>query len=648
MSTTGSEVSREFLNGISDGFITLDGQHRVKFINDAARRLFQLRDLTLGSLLREALPDSLSLELRDCIQKSMASGSETQMEYYYDRPTPSYLQICIVSHDGCSIIQCRNITAQREIEKTIEENQKKLLLLTGAANHMIAHDEPKKILDSLFEELSRYLDLDVYFNYIFHPSKDRLRLMNYSGIDAATADSIEWLEFGQAVCGCVARDRKRIVAEYIEHSDDPRVQLVKGFGIKSYACHPLLSYGQLIGTLSFGSSKRSTFSQSELDLIETICNQAAIALERTLHLTELKGINKMLEQNYQKLLESESKFENIFNAALDSIVLLDSNDIILDANPSACKKLGVTRSTAVNSKYTNLIQIRSLDKEAKEVEVELTGGTVRCFEYTITHDFGMIGHKLIIFRDISEKKKVVQALVDAKELAERTSHAKTEFLTMMSHELRTPLNSVMGFAQILLDDPRQALTEVQQERIAKILRAGRHLSNLVNGMLDHMNVESNKLELCMEKINLPQVVDESIQLIHPMLQTKSISVKVESSPLNVYATGDLTKVKQIILNILTNAVKYNVSHGEIFIKYKVGEDRLVVLIKDTGIGIREEFQKKIFDPFYRIHHPEYNIEGTGMGLAIVNNFVNLMGGEVGLKSKPGKGSCFWFSLPLSS
>lgn len=537
------------------------------------------------------------------------------------------------------------ITAESKIAQRIHENQQNLSLLTVAAHQIIHNDKPKELLDSLFREISQELGLDVYFNYMYDSVQDKLKLMNYAGIDDDLAHKIRFLEMGEAVCGCVALKQECLVMEHIQQSDDSHVQLVKSIGIKAYACYPLLSYGKLIGTLSFGSSRKPSFDRLVLKLMATICEQVAVALERAYFMSELMLKNKALNAQNQQLAASEEKFRAMFDAALDGMVLLTEEGIVLDANPSACELLGIGPDIP-NQEIGRLVEILHLESSEREAVLRLRDGSERIFEYAVTQDNVLLGNKLVSFRDITEKKKVFQTLLEAKELAEETSKAKTEFLTILSHELRTPLNSILGFAQISLEDKVHDLHQIQQERIHKILKSGRHLTYLVNEMLDHVSTKSGKLEMKSETLHLSLIVEESLRILQPMIEAKSICVRVCDPDRVPHVRGDGNRVKQVIINLLTNAVKFNVPHGEIRINFEIVGPTLKTMISDTGIGISQEQHKKIFDPFYRIHHPEYNVEGTGIGLTLVKSFISIMAGTVGVSSTLGEGSCFWFTLPL--
>ncbi|WP_084544545.1 ATP-binding protein [Geobacillus proteiniphilus] len=247
--------------------------------------------------------------------------------------------------------------------------------------------------------------------------------------------------------------------------------------------------------------------------------------------------------------------------------------------------------------------------------------------------------------DITERKMMEQEMLRAKEEAERANQAKSNLISRMSHEIRTPLNGVLGFAQLLEMDP--SLNGRQREFVQEILGGARHLLNLINEMLDLARIETGRLPLTYDVVHPDDIIKESIKLVEPLANKKNIDIQARSSfSEQVYLYTDATRVRQVLLNLLDNAIKYNRDGGTVLIEGKYDQEKVVIHVKDNGIGIPDEEQENIFEPFYRIKGT--HVDGNGIGLAFVKQIIRLLGGTIEVKSKLGVGSDFSFSLPAVS
>lgn len=235
-------------------------------------------------------------------------------------------------------------------------------------------------------------------------------------------------------------------------------------------------------------------------------------------------------------------------------------------------------------------------------------------------------------------------LVEAKEQADKANKAKSEFLSLMSHELRTPLNSILGYSQIMLEHD-QPLSEAQRDRVLKILKSGRHLIGIINEILEQAQMESGKIKLKLERISLNCAIEDSIRLLAPLLEARQLSLISDATADPLYVYADYTRLKQILFNLLSNAIKYNRMGGSVTIRFERAENEVMTEIEDTGIGIATEQLPLIFEPFYRVYDPTLPIEGNGLGLTLVKNFVYMMNGTVSVSSVYGQGSSFRFTLP---
>jgi len=253
--------------------------------------------------------------------------------------------------------------------------------------------------------------------------------------------------------------------------------------------------------------------------------------------------------------------------------------------------------------------------------------------------------------DITEKKKSERLRDEALDEAERASQAKSEFLASMSHELRTPLNAILGFAQMLRIDPEVALSQRQKEHVRHILDGGGHLLELISEILDLAKIESNQLDLSIEAFAVDDIVADCVSLSAPLGEKRRIRIDNNlngGSPSSI--RSDRLRFKQVLLNLLANAVKFNVEGGSVTID---GEETVGgyfrISVTDTGVGISQADQAGVFKMFNRVGaDPMTAREGTGIGLTVTKALVEQMAGTIGFESELDIGSTFWFELPLST
>ncbi len=246
--------------------------------------------------------------------------------------------------------------------------------------------------------------------------------------------------------------------------------------------------------------------------------------------------------------------------------------------------------------------------------------------------------------DVTQLKQAEERVIKAKEQAENANRAKSEFLSSMSHELRTPLNAILGFAKLLATD--EELTREQRASMREVVRAGKHLLQFVNDVLDLARIEAGRMEVDLQYISPLDVMYECIELVKPDAAKRNISIDCQSqSEKLIQINADAIRLKQIFLNLLSNAIKYNSYDGFVRISFdQLDGNKLVISVTDSGKGIEEAAQSDIFKPFNRLGEEGSNIEGAGIGLVITKTLVEQMGGTINFSSKPGRGTTFWIEF----
>ncbi len=370
----------------------------------------------------------------------------------------------------------------------------------------------------------------------------------------------------------------------------------------------------------------------------------------------------------------------ILTSANFSIIATDEKGIIQLFNVGAERMLGYTAAEVVNCiSPSDLHDPQEVMAHAQALSLELATPIAPGFEalafkasreiddnYELTYickdgrrfpaivsitalrdDFGDIIGYLLIGSDNSVRKRVESELNKAMVAAEQANRAKTDFLSAMSHELRTPLNAILGFAQ-LMESGAPSPTPSQKRNLDQILKAGWYLLELINEILDLALIESGKVILSREPVSLVEVMLECQAMIEPQAQKRGISMTFPRFDVPYFVMADRTRVKQILINLLFNAIKYNKPNGTVAVEYAVrSADAIRISVRDTGVGLSPEQLALLFQPFNRLGKETGAEEGTGIGLVVTKRLVELMEGTIGAESSVGVGSVFWIELNLT-
>lgn len=285
------------------------------------------------------------------------------------------------------------------------------------------------------------------------------------------------------------------------------------------------------------------------------------------------------------------------------------------------------------------------DAGPQELRILWPDGQLRWISVTTAHVRTPEGEPTRIastITDVTERRAAQDAASTARNEAERANAAKDEFLSRMSHELRTPLNAILGFQQLL---ELSHLSEEQLESVEQIRQAGEHLLTLIDEVLDITAIEAGSLRLSMEPVSVGDVTDEAVAMLQPLAAKHQVSIAVDIDGFGAYVRADRQRLKQVLVNLLANAVKYNRKGGHVRVSASTEGNELHLSVSDSGIGIAEADLPRLFQPFQRFATEQIEVEGTGLGLALSRRLVSAMGGRLEVTSRVNEGSVFSLQLP---
>ena len=456
------------------------------------------------------------------------------------------------------------------------------------------------------------------------------------------------LKPGEGAMGAVARSLEPLIIpsyhEWLGQSQQYADVLVH-----SVMAAPLMIGRRLVGAIAtVHSDPTRIFGSEDLRLLNLFAPQAAIAIENA--------------RLYAAAQRQREYFETLVSNSPVAIVTLDRDHNIVSCNPAFEKLFGYPRSEAIGIQLDSLITTEATRSEAEHYTREALDHLIhgigrRCRKDGTLVDVEVLGVPVIVdgervglmglYHDITE-------LLTARRDAEAANSAKSQFLASMSHELRTPLNAIIGYSEMVQEEVEEMGERELAADLQKIHTAGRHLLSLINNILDLSKIEAGKMDLFAERFDVVEMLDQVATTVRPLVDGNGNTLVMERNGDLGTMRSDLTKIRQMLLNLLSNACKFT-ERGTITLRVererdgrRVGRETVVFAVSDTGIGMTPEQMDRLFEAFSQAEASTTSkYGGTGLGLAITKQFCHMMGGDVQVESTPGRGSTFTVRLPAN-
>ena len=426
--------------------------------------------------------------------------------------------------------------------------------------------------------------------------------------------------------------------------------LMTGVGVKFALDRLFIS--RLIGIDNFVTRVRS-----EKDLSKRLSLKNNDELYRLSK--EINGMLNEIDLVEQELKAQEREKKVLLDSLNELVIFVNPQLNIIWANKAALEYMQISLEKAVGIYFKATSGIDDPLSDNLQLEQIFVTGNKKSGEFTakdgrvwfiqaipVTGEDGRIIGVMETCRDITERK-AAEKLLQEKQIAEAANRTKSEFLANMSHELRTPLNSIIGFSDLLYEQAYGELSEKQLRSVGNISKSGKHLLNLINNILDLSKVEAGKLELDYKEFELASKLNMIKSLLSPIADRKSIQIEIDMDSNLTYVCADEARFVQIMHNLVDNAIKFSYENGLVKIGARRKGDLVEITVKDTGIGIKAEDQDKLFKPFSQVDSFfSKQFQGTGLGLSLVKQIVNLHGGYVWFRSNPEEGTTFAFTIPI--
>lgn len=536
----------------------------------------------------------------------------------------------------------------KQTKEALNRNNQKLEILSDSASLLLKSNSPQSVMDELCRKVMDFLDCQVFFNYLVDEERSGMHLNAWAGISEQTAKGMEWLESGQSVCGCAAREARPIVANNIPEIPDPRTELVKSFGVKAYACYPLIAEERVIGTLSFGTATRSIFSGDDLAMMKTMADMVAVAMMRI-------NTETYLRLSEERLRQASREWEDTFNSISDPISIHDEEFRIVKANRAFEKVVGMESNEFIGKKCHEVIhksetpwlncphkQCISCGKPVTREFLEQGLGKYLLVSCSPISDYrNQLNGTVHVIKDVTERNRHLEELKIRTAELEATNSDLESFSYTVSHDLRAPLRAIEGFSSMLVGEINGKLDQEAIRKFNVIRSNAGKMSHLIDDLLSYSRTGRAKTSIT--KIDILSLVQEIWKDLQEGNPGRKMELVIGGIP---PAAGDRMLIRQALSNLLGNSVKFSRKRERALIEVGgVSSGRFnTYCIKDNGAGFDMNYSGRLFEIFRRLHK-ESEFEGTGIGLAIVKKIIEKHGGAIWAEGKPGEGATFCFTLP---
>ena len=618
----------------------------------------------LGCSIRDLFPPDYGTEVETRFQAVVETPGlviTVEHPYLHKNGSVRWLESTIANHLNNPTIQAyisnfRDITERKQAEEKQRVLNEASNILVSSLDHLITLKEVAQLIVPSLADYCRIALLDeqqqikeITVNHI-DPAKLELvrELYNlYKNQASSTYGLQRLLDSGKPeLISHVSGD----VLESVQ--DNPQLlAMVNILALKSYMGVPLIARHRIIGAITFSSiQSHRHYTPDDLLFAQELARRIALALDNTLLYQQTQGEIREREKVQEALQESEARKAAVFDTALDSIITMDAMGKIVEFNPAAEQMFGYARHEVIDQDMAELIIPPSLREQHRQ----------GLAHYLMTGEGIMIGNRVEIVamrRDGSEfpielavtrvpKAGYAMFTGTIRDITERIEleRRKDEFISMASHELKTPVTSLKGFTNLF---QRRLANQSDEKALYYLTRMDAQLNKLtklISDLLDASKIQTGKLTYREETFDLDGLVKETIENLQAAIDTHQLHL-VGTAEAQIF--GDRDRIGQVLINLLTNAIKYSPQNNSVFIRLARDAKNATVSVRDSGIGIAQEHQQKIFDRFYQVtDSEEKTYPGLGIGLYLSSEIIKRHGGTMWVESEKGKGAIFCFTLPL--